>query len=68
MIDRLLDNPAFLIIALIVSLVVIGLNIAMAASIVRGRKDNIDEVVNRDQKAMNELRKLVDDLQKKDQT
>ncbi len=66
MIEELLQNPAFQIIALIVSVVVIALNIAMAASILRGRRNNIAEASNRDQKAMDELRKLVEDLEKKD--
>jgi hypothetical protein len=67
MIDTLLQNPAFQIIALVVSIVVIALNVAVAASILRSRKDNINEVSNRDQRAMDELRKLVEDLEKKDQ-
>lgn len=64
--DALLNNPAFLIVALVASLTYIIINMVLAASIMRGQKDNIAEVSNRDQKAMDELRKLVEDLEKKE--
>lgn len=69
MIDKitaLLDNPAFLIIALIASLTYIILNMVFAASIMRGQKDNIAEVSNRDQRAMDELHRLVEGLKDKE--
>jgi hypothetical protein len=66
MIDTLLQNPAFLILALIVALVVIATNTLFAVSIMRGNKDKIDEVFNRDKKAMDELRQRVETLEKKE--
>jgi hypothetical protein len=64
--QALWNNPAFLIVALVAALTYIGVNIMLAASIVRGQKDNIAEVSNRDQKAMDELHKLVEGLEKKE--
>ena len=61
----LLENPAFLIIALIVSVFVIILNTITAVAILRGRKGNIEDVLNRDKKSMDELRKRVEELEKK---
>ncbi len=65
-INALLDNPAFLIIALVASLTYIILNMVFAASIMRGQKDNIAEVSNRDQRAMDELHRLVEGLKDKE--
>lgn len=65
-INALLDNPAFLIIALVASLTYIIVNMVFAASIMRGQKDNIAEVSNRDQRAMDELHRLVEDLKEKE--
>ena len=65
-INALLDNPAFLIIALVVSFTYLILNMVFAASIMRGQKDNIAEVSNRDQKAMDELGRLVESLKEKE--
>ena len=61
----LLENPAFLIIALVVSAFVIILNTITAIAKFRGRKGNIEDVLNRDKKSMDELRKRVEELEKK---
>ena len=66
MLDTLLQNPAFLIIALMVALIFIVMNTMLAAATLRGRKDKIDEAFNRDKKAMDELRQRVEELEKKD--
>lgn len=66
MLETLLNNPAFLIIALVVSMVIIILNSITAFAILRGRKGNIEELANRDKKAMDELRQRVEELEKKD--
>ena len=61
----MLDNPVFLILIGLVALVIIIMNTMLAVATLRGRKDNIDEVFNRDQKAMDELRKRVEELEEK---
>lgn len=65
MLETLLNNPAFLIIALVVSALVILLNTITAVAILRGRKGNIEDVLNRDQEAMDELHKRLEELEKK---
>jgi prefoldin subunit 5 len=61
----MLDNPVFLVLIGIVALVIIAMNTMIAVAILRGRKDNIDEAFNRDKKAMDELHKRVEELEKK---
>jgi uncharacterized membrane protein len=61
----MLDNPVFLVLIGIVALVIIAMNTMMAVAILRGRKGNIDEAFNRDKKAMDELRKRVEELEEK---
>lgn len=61
----MLDNPVFLILIGVVALVIIAMNTMLAMATLRGRKDNIDEAFNRDKKAMDELRKRVEELEKK---
>ena len=65
MLENLLQNPAFLISAFIAALIVIVMNVMLAAATLRGRKDKIEEAFNRDKKAMDELRKRVEELEKK---
>lgn len=62
MLDNLLQNPAFLILALVVTLVIIGTNTVFAASVMRGSKDKIEEALNRDKNAMDELHQRVEAL------
>jgi len=64
MLENLLQNPAFLILALIVALVIIVTNTVFAASVMRGNKDKIEEALNRDKNAMDELHKRVEELKK----
>jgi uncharacterized membrane protein len=61
----MLDNPVFLILIGLVALVIIVMNTMLAVATLRGRKDNIDEAFNRDKKAMDELRKRVEELEEK---
>ena len=65
MLDKLLQNPVALVLALVVALVIIGMNTMIAVSVMRGRKDNLDEAFNRDKKAMDELHQRVEELKKK---
>lgn len=64
--EALWNNPAFLIIALVASLTVIVANTMIAVSAMRGRKNDIANISNRDQKAMDELSKLVEGLKEKE--
>lgn len=64
MLNDLLQNPAFLIIACLVALVFIAMNSFTAFAILRGRKGNIEDALNRDKKAMDELHERVEELKK----
>ena len=66
MIESLLQNPAVQILALIVALVVIFEGTMTAYAFLRGQRDDIAKTLNRDQKAMDELHRRVEELQKKD--
>ena len=61
----MLDNPALLIIGLIVSITVIFTGTMIAIAFLRGRKGNIEDALNRDKKSMDELHRRVEELKKK---
>lgn len=64
MIETLLQNPAFQILALIVALVILFEGGMTAYAFLRGQKGDISKSLNRDQKDMEELRKRVEELKK----
>ena len=66
MIENLLQNPVFQILALIVALIILFEGAVTAYSFLRGQRNDIAEVSNRDQKAMDELHQRVEELKKKD--
>jgi len=66
MFETLLQNPAVQILALIVALVIIFEGTMTAIAFLRGQRDDIAKTLNRDQKAMDELRKRVEELEKKE--
>jgi len=67
MIETLLQNPAVQLILLVLALVIIFEGAMTAYAFLRGQKDDIAKTLNRDQKAMDELRQRVEELEKKDQ-
>ena len=64
MLSDLMQNPAFLIIVCLVALIFIAMNTFTAIAILRGRKGNIEDAMNRDKKAMDELHQRVEELKK----
>ena len=66
MIETLLQNPAFQILGLIVALVILFEGGMTAYAFLRGQKNDIAKTFNRDQKAMDELGKLVEGLKEKE--
>ena len=64
MLSDLMQNPAFLIIVCLVALIFIAMNAFTAFAILRGRKGNIEDAMNRDKKAMDELHQRVEELKK----
>lgn len=58
------QHPAAQILALIVALVILFEGAMTAFAFLRGRKDNIEDLTNRDKKAMDELHKRVEELKK----
>jgi hypothetical protein len=60
------ENPVFLTIIAVVAVVFIFNGTMIAIAFLRGRKGNIEDVLNRDKKAMDELRKRVEELEKKE--
>lgn len=66
MIETLLQNPAFQILGLIVALVILFEGGMTAYAFLRGQKNDIAKTLNRDQKAMDELGKLVEGLKEKE--
>ena len=64
MLSDLMQNPAFLIIVCLVALIFIAMNAFTTFAILRGRKGNIEDAMNRDKKAMDELHQRVEELKK----
>ncbi|MBV6395920.1 MAG: hypothetical protein HFACDABA_01508 [Anaerolineales bacterium] len=60
----LFENAAFLIIIGIIAFVFLGLNLFTALVVLRERKNKVDELLNRDQQAMDELHRRVEKLKK----
>jgi hypothetical protein len=65
MLETLLQNPAFLILIGLVALVIIFEGAMTAYAFLRGQRDDIAKTLNRDQKAMDELHKRVEELKEK---
>ena len=62
MLNDLLQNPAFLALICVVAVVFLAMNGFTAFAILRGRKGNIEDAMNRDKKAMDELHRRVEEL------
>ncbi len=60
-----MTSTAVLIIALILALVIIAGNTMIAIAFLRGRKDNFKNLNTRDQDAMDELHRRVEELSRK---
>ena len=60
-----MNSPAFLVILLILVLVVLVGNTMIAVAFLRGRKDNFKGLRGRDQAAMDELHRRVQEISKK---
>ena len=69
MLDKMMNNPAIAILAFAFALVGVAEGVATVISFFKNRREkDIDKLLNRNKDAMDELRKLVEDLEKKDQT
>jgi len=66
MLDNLLHNAGFLILALVLALIFLMEGVMTVISFFRGQGPDINKSLNRDSKAMEELRKRVEELEKKD--
>jgi len=60
----LFENAAFLIIIGIVAFVFLGLNLFTALVVLRDRKNKVDELLNRDKQAMDDLHQRLEELKK----
>lgn len=68
MLDNMMNNPAIAILAFAFALVGVAEGVATVISFFKNRRDqDINKLLNRNQEQLEELRKLVDDLEKKDQ-
>ena len=66
MLNDLLQNPAFLVLICVVAVVFLAMNGFTAFAILRGRRGNIEDAMNRDKKAMDELHRRVEELKNRD--
>jgi hypothetical protein len=60
-----MNSPAFLVVLLILVIVVLVGNTMIALAFLRGRKDNFKDLGSRDQAAMDELHRRVQEISKK---
>jgi len=69
MFDKMMNNPAIAILALGIVLVGLAEGVATIVAFFKNRRDtDMDKLLNRNQEQLDELRKLVDGLEKKDQS
>lgn len=68
MLDKMLNNPAILLIALAIAIVGVAEGVATIMSVFNKRSgDDINKLLNSDHQAMDELHQRVKDLKKKEQ-